>query len=378
MAGGVLTFLFHPEEFLFRVADPAAPPRSVNQLVIEARKAAEFGKPLAASLMQALARVLPQARPLFDTIENWPGDLASDGVIFRLNAGLHAIAMAGRAGPLARLYGVEGPPEAVPPGELDTALLAVLVREAQELHGWLSHPTQTNEVARVAGLVAALLELGREQALPCEVLELGASAGLNLNFPHYAVRLGSQAACAHDSAVTLVPEWRGRAVPAGSLDIRATRGVDLHPLDVGNRAHRGSLRAYVWPGETARAARLEAAIGIARRCPPKVEAGLASDWLSYRLAAPQPEGVRRAVFHSMVLQYADAAERAAIDAAFARAGALATRNRPLARISIEWGPDRRAVELRIARWDGASLQGEPHLAAVCHPYGEWIDWYGLD
>jgi hypothetical protein len=327
--------------------------------------------------MEALARVLPRATPVFETIEHWPGDLASDGVIFRLNAGLHALALSGRAGALGQLYGVDGPAEMLPSGALDRALAAALDHHAEELLEWLAHPTQTNEVARVAGLVAALLELGRDRALPCEVLELGASAGLNLNFPHYAVQLGALTACTSASAVTLRPDWRGRDVPAGPLAIAGARGVDLHPLDVRKPAHRESLKAYVWPGETQRSARLEAAIGIAQRFAPQVEAGRASTWLARQLAAPQPPGVRRAVFHSMVLQYADAGERAAIDAAFAAAGARADRDRPIARVSIEWRADRQAVELRIAQWDGGPSQGEARLAAICHPYGEWIDWRGL-
>ena len=44
------------------------------------------------------ARVLPDAGTLFAQIEHWPTDLASDGVIFRLNAGLHAFALADHGG----------------------------------------------------------------------------------------------------------------------------------------------------------------------------------------------------------------------------------------------------------------------------------------
>lgn len=373
-----MTLFFHlREDAPGTPATPPDVPRSVRQLLIEAGKAQGFGKPYAAALMEALARVLPRAGAVFETIEHWPCDLASDGMTFRLNAGLHALALAGRAGALGRFYGVGAASELLPPAELDHALETVLRGEAEELLGWLSHPTQTNEVARVAGLVAALLELGRERAMPCEVLELGASAGLNLNFPHYAVRLGEVAACAARSAVTLAPDWRGRAVAGGSLAVTRARGVDLHPLDVADPADRESLEAYVWPGETARSARLQAAIGIARDHPPMVETGLASAWLLNRFAEPQQEGVRRVVFHSMVLQYASPAERAAIDTAFALAGARAEPGRPIARIGIEWRADRQAVELRIAEWDGAAHRGEARLAATCHPYGEWIDWQGL-
>jgi hypothetical protein len=366
-----------PHRFHAHADLPEGPPRALRQLLIEADKASGFGKPLAAALMQALARVLPQAPVLFRRIENWPGDLASDGVIFRLNAGLHALALAGRAGRIGRLYGTHGPPAMLPPEVLDPQLAEVLNDEAGELLAWLSHPTQTNEALRVAGLVAALLEIGKGLPMPCEMLELGASAGLNLNAAHYAVKLGEVSACARTSAVTLAPEWRGRGVPPGPLTIVRARGVDLHPLDVRDAGHRRSLAAYVWPGETARSARLEAAIGIARDHPPHVEPGLASAWLLRRFAEPQPAGVLRVVFHSMVLQYADPGERAAIDTAFALAGARAEPDRPIARVGIEWRPDRQAVELRITRWDGTASSGVPRLAGICHPYGEWIDWQGL-
>jgi hypothetical protein len=370
-----LTFPFLPDQLAVARPEPAERPgRAVRQLRIEARKAADFGKPLAAALMESLARVLPRGGPVFARIEHWPGDLASDGVIFRLNAGLHALALSGQAAGLDALYG-EG--LLLPPALLDRTLAQALSRHGDALLGWLAHPTQTNEVARVAGLVAALLELGRARAMPCEVLELGASAGLNLNFPRYAVRLGEVAACARASAVTLAPAWRGREAAAGELAITAARGVDLHPLDVALPADRQSLRAYVWPGEVARAERLEAAIGIARCHPPQVEVGRASSWLARCLGEAQPADTRRVVFHSMVLQYAGAAERAAIDAAFAAAGARARPDRPLARVGIEWRADRRAVELRIAQWDGAGQAGESRIAAHCHPYGEWIDWQGL-
>jgi hypothetical protein len=371
-----LTLLFNPHNLgPVQALDRPVTGRTLRQLHVEAAKAEGFGKPLTAALMLALGRVLPDATRVFAAIENWPGDLASDGVIFRLNAGLHALALEGcEPGVLRALYEDGAMPCSA---ALDAALAEALDVHASALLGWLSHPTQTNEVARVAGLVAALIEVGRSDGLPCEVLELGASAGLNLNAAHYAVRLGGLAACAPASAVTLAPEWRGTPLTPGPLCIAAARGVDLHPLDVTCADDRRSLAAYVWPGEAARAERLAAAIGIAAAHPPQVDSGLASAWLLRRFAEPQTPGVRRVVFHSMVLQYADAAERAAIDTAFALAGARAEPDRPLARVSIEWRADRGAVELRIAQWNGAAHRGESRIVAHCHPYGEWIDWRGL-
>lgn len=346
----------------------------MRQLRIEAAKAESFAKPRAAALMRSLARVLPEAGALFDILETWPGDLASDGVIFRLNAGLHALALDAPGSVLGALY-ASGP--IPPPPLLDQALMRALAERSGELAGWLAHPTQTNEVARVAGLVAVLAAMNAREAMPCEVLELGASAGLNLNFPHYAVRLGGFACCAAGSMVTVAPEWCGTPFAGRPLAVTDTRGVDLHPLDVSCARDRRSLAAYVWPGESARAERLAAAIALAEARPPQVATGRASDWLAGELAAPQPESVRRVVFHSMVMQYADANERAAIDAQLAAAGARANPQRPLVRVGLEWREDRQVVELTVTAWDGSAASGEPRLAAHCHPYGEWIAWSGL-
>ncbi|MFO6445501.1 DUF2332 domain-containing protein [Erythrobacter sp. NE805] len=357
--------------------------RVARQLLVEAAKADAFGKPRAALLMRALARTVPRSGAIGRLLAAWPGDLAQDAITFRLSAGLHALARTGRAPGLAALFADEAQEEgaaALPdPLALEAAVLAALTEHAVALGAWIAHPTQTNEVARVAGLVAVLMALDAAgEAMPCEVLELGASAGLNLNFPHYACRIGEQIAGTPGSAVELAPEWRGSLPPVGPVEVVRAQGVDLHPLDPASPADCARLEAYVWPGERARSRRLTAALDLARRHPPAVAQGHAGEWLERALAAPQLAGLRRVVFHSMVMQYADPHERARLDAALAAAGARATRERPLVRVGMEWRGDRAAVELRVTLWDGGPRAGEVRLAALCHPYGEWIEWRGLD
>ena len=350
--------------------------RIERQLLIEATKAHALGKPFAAMLMHALARTVPLSGDLARLLEAWPGDLAADAVTFRISAGLHALARSGRAPGLAFLYQDSG--AAVPDmASLDRALIAALDTHGAELGQWIARPTQTNEVARVAGLVAVLMALEARASMPCEVLELGASAGLNLNFPHYACRIGAAEAMAAGSPVLLAPEWRRALPPVRRVAVQRALGVDLNPLDPADPDDCARLEAYVWPGERARSQRLAAALEIACQHPPHVAQDHASRWLAALLAEPQPQGVRRVVFHSMVMQYADPFERAAIDAALADAGAQATPDRPLVRIGMEWRADRRAVELVVTTWDGRPAPA-CGLAAHCHPYGEWFEWFGLD
>jgi hypothetical protein len=366
-----------------RALPVAAPPlgahRVERQFAIEAEKADRLGKPLPALLMRVLARTVPRAGEIARLLAAWPGDLAADAVTFRLCSGLHALARSGRAPGLAALYrNHAGEAGGLPdPFALEQAVLAALRTHAVMLGAWMAHPTQTNEVARVAGLVAVLMALNARAAMRCEVLELGASAGLNLNFSHYALRLDDQVALAGASPVVLAPEWRAGRPPLHAVEVVRACGVDLSPLDPDCPADCARLEAYVWPGEHARSRRLVAALGLARLHRPQVVRGLAGAWLETMLAAPQPSGVRRVVFHSMVLQYADPFERARIDAALAAAGARGSAERPLVRVGMEWRADRAAVELRVTIWDGCASAPQPRLAAYCHPYGEWIEWQGL-
>lgn len=363
-------------------AQPLVPPggsRLQRQLRIEAAKADRLGKPLPALLMRVLARTVPRAGEMARLLEAWPGDLAADAVTFRLCSGLHALAQSGRAPGLAALYrDHSGEADGLPdPLALEHAVLAALKAHDVMLGAWIAHPTQTNEVARGAGLVAVLMEQNARAAMPCEVLELGASAGLNLNLPHYALSIGEALALAGESPVVLAPEWRGCLPPVRPVEVTRACGVDLNPLDPACPEDCARLEAYVWPGERARRQRLAEALGLARDHPPIVARGHAGEWLETMLAAPQPAGVRRVVFHSMVMQYAGAHERARIDAALAAAGTRAHPDCPLVRVGMEWRADRAAVELTVTTWDGSAPAPEPRLAAHCHPYGEWIEWHGL-
>ena len=353
--------------------------RPLRQLAIEADKARRFGKIHAMFLMQALARCLPSAPQLYAKVARWPGDLASDAVVFRLNAGLHALALGGKAGGLAPLFAAR-PGETLPErAAFDRALRTALTEHQGALIASLAHPTQTNEVARIAGLIAVLRALDAQKPMACEVLEIGSSAGLNLNLAHYDCGtpdfLGESAF--DDARLALNLQWHGASVEPRKLAIERAIGVDLQPLSIARPCDRERLAACIWPGEHARSKRLARAIDLAALHPPQVDQASAGDWIARQLSEAQRKGTRRIIFHSMVWQYIAAPERAAIEAAMAAAGARASADRPLVRVGLEWCEKRLQVELRVTRWSGASTDGKTVTAALCHPYGEWFDWRGL-
>ena len=364
------------------LAEPACPPapakgRAAAQLGIEAAKARSFGKVFVAAVLESAARVLPQAPLLAHAIETWPGDLASAGVIFRLNAGLHAMARSGRHPGLAAIYRDARADAAPEPLLLDITLSLALHDGEADLLQWMSGPTQTNEVARVAALAAVLMELDARAPMRTSLLELGSSAGLNLNLEHYDTHMGPQRAGDFSSEVCIAPRWSGHAPLPGRTRIASARGVDLNPLDVRREADGERLHAYIWPGERARSERLRAALALARFHPPQVDRGRAGEWLGQQLALPQPQGERRVVFHSMVAQYLPETERRMIDLALAEAGRTATPSTPLVRVGLEWNAGRTAVEVTVTQWHGQAEAGRPQVVARCHPYAEWFDWAGL-
>ena len=154
-------------------------------------------------------------------------------------------------------------------------------------------------------------------------------------------------------------------------DIVWRAGLDLNPLDVRNDDDMAWLETLVWPDQPDRAARLHAAIAVAREDPPRIVAG---DLLTAlpALAAEAPKDATLVVFHTAVLSYvADAADRAG----FVRT----VRDLHAVWISNEAPfvfPD---IAARLA---GAVRRG-PLLLAVngeptawTDPHGAWIDWIG--
>ncbi|MBF9152259.1 DUF2332 family protein [Novosphingobium jiangmenense] len=364
------------------IAEPACPPapvrgRAAKQLGIEAAKARSFGKVFVAAVLESVARTLQQAPCLAHAIETWPADLASAGVIFRLNAGLHAMARSGRHPDLAAIYCDARADTAPDQLLLDFTLARVLRDSERDLLQWMCGPTQTNEVARVAALAAVLLELDAHAPMRTSVLELGSSAGLNLNFEHYDIHMGSQRYGSLSSEVCIAPRWTGRAPLPGLTRISSAKGVDLNPLDVRHEADSERLHAYIWPGERARSERLRAAIALARLHPPQVDKGRAGEWLQQQLALPQLPGERRVVFHSMVAQYLPETERRMIDRMLGQAGRAATASTPLVRIGLEWNAGRTEVQVSVTQWHGQPGPALHAIVAECHPYAEWFAWAGL-
>ena len=232
----------------------------------------------------------------------------------------------------------------------------------------LAHRTQTNEVARCATLMPLLARLRP----PLALLEVGASAGLCLLLDRYRYVYGASSIGPACSPVVLRCDARGPTpIPTALPEVAWRAGLDLNPLDVADPAATRWLEALVWPGEGDRLARLEAAVGVARRQPPSLTRGdLTTDLEA--VAAGAPGDATLVVFHSAALAYVAPEGRTRFVEAVRGLGATWVANESLGTFpSVEARLD--PEESQRHRGDFVlSCDGEP--VAFTDHHGAWIEW----
>lgn len=307
--------------------------------------------------MTGLADGLRPGDPVSDRVLGWQGDPSSraDSVPLRLAGGLHALVLTGQDSALAAAYASGGDPT--------QAALAAIRAQGVFLLDWLHLPPQTNEVRRSAPLIAAARCLTARFGLPLVLSELGASAGLNLLWDHYALAAQGQSLGPADPALTLTPDWTGLLPPRTAPRIIDRRGVDLNPLDP--IRDRLRLLAYLWADQPDRIARTRAALDLAAKVRPRVDRADAADWLDTRLATPA-EGALHLVFHTVAWQYFPPATQTRALAAMERAG----QKIPLARLAMEADGQTPGAALTLTLWpEGRTI---PLGRADFH--GRWVDW----
>jgi hypothetical protein len=254
---------------------------------------------------------------------------------------------------------------------LAEALTAFCADRAERIEATLAtRRTQTNETARCGALLPAFAAVA--DGRPLALIEVGASAGLNLRWDRYAYDYGGRAAGVPSSPLTIACELRGSGVPP--LDpppVRSRAGIDLSPVDVSDPADARWLRACLWPDQPARHERLAAALAVAREHPVEIRRGDALALLP-ELIAEAPEDALVCVFHTAVLAYFT---REQIDALGALLEAV---DRDLA-----WVAGEAPGLLSGERMDGGPAQfalsaGRPgalvERGRMGH-HGGWLEWF---
>jgi hypothetical protein len=339
----------------------------------QAEQCALHGSPLTAALLFGAAddyEAGGPARGLLLPLADAPsGSVPS----LRFAGALHRLVLEGQAPELARHYpsvgGTAGPDGAWVPAR------RLIADRAAELAQHLRRPVQTNEVGRAAALYGGLLHVAAAYGRPIRLLEIGASAGLNLRVDRFAYDIGGGVVLGDPgSTVRLDHPWRGAFPPYGArLDVVTRAGCDPAPLDPADDADRLTLMSYVWPDQLERIGRLRGALRLAAEHPLLVEALPASDFLARELATPTP-GVATVVWHSVVRQYLDTEELAAVDRLLDAAGERCLDDAPLVRLSLE--PEKKNALstfrflVEMTAWPGA----EQRLLAECLGHGPPVVW----
>ncbi len=338
----------------------------------QARWCANLGSPFTALLCEVIGKEINRDTAVGRRVLDHSGspDALGDALPLRLAGALHGLVRAGDAEALAALY----PPNAMPEAsDLWREVAAVLRDHEAVLHTWLDQPPQTNEVARSTLLMAGLCVVAEDWGLPVRLFELGASAGLNMVLDRYGYRFGDAVFGPHDAGLVFTPEWRGAPRPCADVEIVARRGVDINPLNAGSTEARNRLMAYLWPDQSERMARMEAALSIAAEDPPVVDVGDAAEWLEHMLSEDAEPGTVRVVMHSIAEQYFPEATRDHIAATMNAAGATATPETPLCWLRFEIDPAFGGTPtLRLVSWPG----GAERLLARSHPHCAWVEWLG--
>jgi hypothetical protein len=330
---------------------------------------AALGSPFTARLSHLFADRLNPGSAVADRILQWSGDPSpmADSVPLRIAGSLHALVLEGCDANLKVAY----PPNQVDDDTLWSAVTSALTTHSAFILERLTSAPQTNEVRRSGALLPGFLLIGEMFGRPLILSEIGASAGLNLQWDRYRYDLGGRAHGPADSPVLIAPEWRGQPAPSGAVTVAARAGCDLNPVHAADPSHRLRMLSYIWADQTDRLHRTAAALDIAARESLKVERADAIDWLTHRLAERHP-GAVHVVYHTIAWQYLPHQLREKGETLLAEAGARATLDAPLARLALETDEHNNGASLTLQIWPS----GEKKEIGRGDFHGRWVDWRG--
>jgi hypothetical protein len=299
---------------------------------------------------------------LFAGIPAPPGSVPQ----LRLMGALHYLVLSEHAPALAAFYPSAGGDR--PVDDVWPVAEATMEEHFDQIRARLHRTVQTNEPGRSAVLFAGLLWLTDRHRRPIRLLEVGASAGLNLVADRYSYVVDGRELGDPASPLRFVEPWSPAppidlAATASSLRIVARAGCDLSPLDPTRADDQLTLLSYIWPDELDRINRMRAALSAAERDPVPVAAARASEWLPEALTEVRDDDLT-VVWHSVMRQYVDTDEWAAIERAL-------DGHPEVVRLSMEPARDREAP-MRLTVHDPVTA---PEIRlAVCADHGLPIRW----
>lgn len=331
-----------------------------------------LGSPFTAGLLREMAGDYLAGGPVATLCKDWPGNPRKDALGLRILGALHHGVLDGSAPGLAAVF--PGGGRAAGPGAAWPVARDWLSENSPHVARFIQRPPQTNETRRSLAMLPGFLELAARYDMPMDILELGASAGLNQNWDRFNYDAGSWQ-WRGGSDVLIMTDWSG--APPLHLDIRphvrSRAACDQNPLDVNDPAEAMRLKCYTWPDQAERLDRLEAAIRLARQTDVTVEAADAEDWLRRQLAGRPGDGLT-VIYHSVFLIYPPRDKIRRIMALIEEAGRAASDANPLAWLCYEsealFGGSKSSPKMhtRLKTWPGGEAktlaQSDGHVTQV--------------
>ena len=276
--------------------------------------------------------------------------------------------------PLAADYPILRGPEP-PPGRAFPRFRAFCLEHRERVADLIaSRRTQTQVVRRCTCLLPAFGLVHREARAPLALIDVGASAGLNLNFDRYGYRYlreGTEVLRWGRGAarVELEADLRGPGMlpePAQELPVASRDGIDLNPIDLADPDELLWLRALIWPEHVERHGQLVDAAAELDGSPIRLHRGDASRDLAHLLERVPDETAL--VVYSTIAMYQIPREgrrriRAALEAQ--------SQERPVWQVALEGA---HPPSLTLTRYRSGA--GETELLARASPHGWWIEWGG--
>ena len=291
-----------------------------------------------------------------------------------LFAAVHYLLLKGASHPLAAYYASVTDETAHPNDDLVPHFKDFCRQYRPEIVEMLrTRLVQTNEVNRCVILLPAFDIVARLAGQRLALIEIGASAGLNLLWDRYGYDygVGGTVGAPNDSLVVATELW-GQNVPPSPdplPEVGFRIGLDLNPVDVQDEDAALWLQALVWPSHFERAERLRRAIHIAQEQPLHLLAGDALTLLPDVLAQT-PDDLALCVYHTFVVNQFSQDQRDRLSALLA----THAHQRTIYRVSIEWLRGHHPqLELRVYR---GGVEAEHRLLAYCEGHGRWLEWLG--
>jgi hypothetical protein len=350
-------------------SDGSALERTAQLLQMQGVACRDMGSPLYGDLLAHAADDLLAGGPVASVLEGHLDARPASVLALRMLGGAHALALSGQAPELAAWYPSTGGNTDPEPGSPHawSALLQTFTEYRDSIRAWLSWPPQTNEVGRSAALIGGLLYLIARASLPFRLVEVGASAGLNLRADRYFVPGDAGTYGDPESPVVLSHGWQGAAPPAaGLLEVISRVGGDIAPVNPASPEGQLRLTAYVWPDQADRLARLRGALAVAQQVPAELRAESATATLA---RTELTDGAWTVLWHSIFRQYLTPEQRTELADGVARLGAAATRRARFAHLYLEQS---RAggCPVTLTTWPG----GRTEVLGMASPHGIPVRW----